>query len=100
MFRVPLAAWVKKLLPHAEVTQGNPTVARKLRPHLLILDNQHLHYYKTNSIFQARVCIDLCSDGHHSQEEVLPEKNVKSSDSDIIKLQVCEQANILITSSQ
>lgn len=77
MFRVPLAAWVEKLLPHAEVAQGNSTVARKLRPHLLILHDQHLHHYQTNSIFKARVCIDLCSDGHHSQEVVLAEEREK-----------------------
>lgn len=27
VFRIPLAAWVEKLLPHAEVTQGNTAIA-------------------------------------------------------------------------
>lgn len=27
VLRIPLAAWVEKLLPHAEVTQGNTAIA-------------------------------------------------------------------------
>lgn len=27
VFRISLAAWVEKLLPHAEVTQGNTAIA-------------------------------------------------------------------------
>lgn len=71
VLQVPLAWWIEKLLPGAEVSQSNASVAGDLRSHLLIFHHQHFHHHQVHWVLYAGVLVQLGSHGHEGKNVVL-----------------------------
>lgn len=90
VLRMPLAWWVEKLLPGAEVAQSYTSVAGQLRSSLLVLHHQHLHHHYVHWVLDAGVLVQLGHHGHEGEDIVLQRKAKEQNVSFyLVKLECC-----------